>query len=330
MRVLTPDKNCHGPRTRATQANVGFVRRADARRLGGPVKPGHDNWGCDWGGAFTILTLVFALAVASAASAREVTAQRVMSLNLCADQLVLMLVAPSRIASVSFLSRASEKPLLTAEAAGVRVNYGTLEEALAQKPDLVIAGIASTPTTREFLKRAAIPLVEVPVATNFNEIRNTTRLIGRAVGEEAKAEALIGGMDATLAELEATRPSRRIVVADWGGGGEVSGKGTLFDAILTAAGGVNLADSMRDSRFGSFDFEQLLALNPDIIAFGDGSTEKPGLRREQIQHRIVQRVYRNRQITYPESLYSCGLPQSAEAAKALRRAMLEIVERPGR
>jgi len=276
------------------------------------------------------LTLVFALAVASAASAREVTAQRVMSLNLCADQLVLMLVAPSRIASVSFLSRASEKPLLTAEAAGVRVNYGTLEEALAQKPDLVIAGIASTPTTREFLKRAAIPLVEVPVATNFNEIRNTTRLIGRAVGEEAKAEALIGGMDATLAELEATRPSRRIVVADWGGGGEVSGKGTLFDAILTAAGGVNLADSMRDSRFGSFDFEQLLALNPDIIAFGDGSTEKPGLRREQIQHRIVQRVYRNRQITYPESLYSCGLPQSAEAAKALRRAMLEIVERPGR
>jgi iron complex transport system substrate-binding protein len=253
-----------------------------------------------------------------------------MSLNLCADQLVLMLVAPIRITSVSFLSRASEKPLLTAEAVGVRVNYGTLEEVLAQKPDLVIAGIASTPTTREFLRRAAIPLVEVPVATNFDEIRNTTRLVGRAVGEEAKAEALIAEMDATLVELRAVRPSRRIVVADWGGGGEVSGKGTLFDAILSAAGGVNLAASMRDRTFGSFDFEQLLALNPDIIAFGDGSTEKPGLRREQIQHRIVQRVYRNRQITYPESLYSCGLPQSAAAAKSLRRAMLEIVERSGR
>jgi len=307
-----PDPATQPPRVSA--ANESYVR------LGGPRAR-----------AITILIwLHFALAIASPAYAGEAKPQRVMSLNLCADQLVLMLVAPSRIASVSFLSRASEKPLLTAEAAGVRVNYGTLEEVLAQKPDLVIAGIASTPTTREFLKRGAIPLVEVPVATNFDEIRKTTRLVGRAVGEEAKADALIRELDATLAELQSARLSRRIIVADWGGGGEVSGKGTLFDAILTAAGGVNLADSMRDQKFGSFDFEQLLALNPDIIAFGDGSTEKPGLRHEQIQHRIVQSVYRNRQITYPESLYACGLPQSAEAAKALRRAMLEIVQGSGR
>jgi len=253
-----------------------------------------------------------------------------MSLNLCADQLALMLLPPERIASVSFLSRASEKPLLTAEAAGVRINYGTLEEVLAQKPDLVLAGTASTPTTREFLKRSNIPLLEIPLATNFDEIRDTTRAVGRALGENAKAETLIRLMDTTLAELKATTPQRRIVVADWGGGGEVSGKGTLFDAILTAAGGVNLADTMRDTRFGSFDFEQLLALKPDIIAFGDGSIDKPGLRREQIQHRIVQTVYRNRQIAYPESLYACGLPQSAEAARLLRRAMLSIVEREAR
>jgi iron complex transport system substrate-binding protein len=305
---------------RATQPPRVRVANESYVRLGGPRAR-----------AMTILIgLHLALTIAGAAGAGEVKARRVMSLNLCADQLVLMLVPPSRITSVSFLSRASEKPLLTAEGAGVKINDGTLEEVLAQKPDLVIAGIASTPTTREFLKRAAIPLIEVPVATNFDEIRNTTRLVARAVGEEAKADALIAVMDATLVELRAARPSRRIVVADWGGGGEVSGKGTLFDTILSAAGGVNLADSMRDRKFGSFDFEQLLALNPDIIAFGDGSTEKPGLRREQIQHRIVQRVYRNRQITYPESLYSCGLPQSAEAAKSLRRAMLEIVERSGR
>jgi len=260
----------------------------------------------------------------SPSNSAEAKLQRVMSLNLCADQLVLMLVPKERIASVSFLSRASEKPLITAESVGARINYGTLEEVLVEKPDIVIAGTASTPTTREFLKRANIPLIEVPVATNFDQIRTSTRLVGRAVGEEAKAESLLAAMDATLAELAATKPTRRIVVADWGGGGEVSGKGTLFDAILTAAGGINLADSMRDTRFGSFDFEQLLVLNPDIIAFGDGSTEKPGLRREQIQHRIVQRVYRDRQITYPESLYACGLPQSANAAKALRGAMLDI------
>jgi hypothetical protein len=36
---------CHGPRKRATQmiALHWFTQRADARWLGGPVKPGHDN-----------------------------------------------------------------------------------------------------------------------------------------------------------------------------------------------------------------------------------------------------------------------------------------------
>jgi iron complex transport system substrate-binding protein len=263
----------------------------------------------------------------AAAAAHESKPQHVMSLNLCTDQLLLMMVPSGRIASLSFLSRASEKPLFTAEAAGVPINYGTLEEVLAAKPDLVIAGTASTPTTRAFLKAAGIPLAEIPLANNFDEIRATTRAVGRAVGEDVKAEALIAKMDATLAELAATAPLRRIVVAGWGGGGEVPAKGTLFDTILTAAGGINIAATMRDTRFGVFDFEQLLALRPDIIAFGDVTSEQPGLRREQIQHRIVQKLYRDRQIAYPEALFSCGLPQAADAALNLRRAMLAIPEK---
>jgi hypothetical protein len=35
---------CHGPRMRATQVGVGLSARADARLMGGPDKPGHDNF----------------------------------------------------------------------------------------------------------------------------------------------------------------------------------------------------------------------------------------------------------------------------------------------
>jgi iron complex transport system substrate-binding protein len=269
-----------------------------------------------------------ALAIASAVAAPAGKPQQVMSLNLCTDQLILMLLPKERIASVSFLSRASERPLLSAEATGVPVNYGTLEEVLAKKPDLVIAGTASTPTTRAFLKASNIPLVEVPLANNFAEIRAATRQVARAVGEEEKAETLLSAMDATLAELAATAPGRRIVVAGWGGGGEIPGRDTLFDAILTAAGGVNVAATMRNTRFGLFDFEELLVSHPDIVAFPDAAMDHPGLRREQIQHRVVQSLYRNRQIAYPEALFGCGLPQSANAAKDLRRAMLSAMEKP--
>jgi len=255
--------------------------------------------------------------------------RRVMSLNLCTDQLVLMLLAKERIASVSFLSRASERPLFSAEAAGVSINYGTLEEVLAGRPDLVIAGIASTPTTRAFLKASGIPLIEVPLANTFDEIRETTRQVARAVGEEKKAEALLNRMDATLSELGRTAPGRPIIVAGWGGGGEIPGRGTLFEAILTAAGGINVATRLNNTRFGVFDFEELLASRPDIVAFPDAAMGHPGLRREQIQNRLMQTLYRGRQIAYREALFGCGLPQSADAAKDLRRAMLAITEKAG-
>jgi iron complex transport system substrate-binding protein len=273
---------------------------------------------------FRIPIAAAALAICANANAAPANPQHVMSLNLCADQLVLSLLPRMRIASVSFLSRKSEHALLTAEDAHVPVNFGSSEEVLAQHPDLVIVGSASTPATRDLLKRANIPLLEVPFADDFAAIRSTTRMVARALGEEAKAEALIGRMDATLAELAATAPARRITVAAWDASGDVPGTNTLFNVILTAAGAVNVAATM-NVRFGSFDMEQLIAAKPDILAYGDSLASSPGLRREALHHPLIQKLYANRQIAYPETPYNCGLPQSAESAKSLRAAMLKAM-----
>jgi iron complex transport system substrate-binding protein len=174
------------------------------------------------------------------------------------------------------------------------------------------------------LKRAAIPLLEIPFADDFSAIRANTRMVARALGEEQKAETLIGRMDAVLAELAASVPAKRITVAAWDGSGDVPGKGTLFDAILTAAGVVNIAAS-ENFRFGSFDIEQLVAARPDILAYGDSLNRAPGLRRETLRHPLIAKLYASRQITFPETLYNCGLPQSADAAKALRLAIQKAI-----
>src|SRR5262245_29658790 len=85
---------------------------------------------------------------------------RVMSINLCTDALVLDLLPPERIVSVSFLSRFSSDPGLAAKAARVGVNYGLAEEVAAQNPALVLAGIFSATATRQALKRVGYPIVE--------------------------------------------------------------------------------------------------------------------------------------------------------------------------
>src|SRR5262249_15413486 len=158
----------------------------------------------------------------------------VMSINLCSDQLLLDLLPPGRIASVTWLAREDYGSYLAEKAAHVPLNRGTAEEVLLQHPDLVVAGLYTTTATKDLLKRAHVPLIELPPAEDFDAIRTTTRLLGHAVGEEAKAEALLQKMDATLADLAASAPKQRIAIASWDGGGEVPGPKTLFNAILTA------------------------------------------------------------------------------------------------
>jgi iron complex transport system substrate-binding protein len=156
--------------------------------------------------------------------------------------------------------------------------------------------------------------VEVPPAENFDQIRSVTRMVAHAVGEEARGEALIAGMDADLAELAAHRPKKILTVAGWGGGGYVPGTGGLFDAMLTAAGARNV------ERGGYYDVEALIAANPDALVYGDTYSGTTSLRADQDLHPALLKRYAGRRISYA-SLYGCGVPQSARVARQLQDAL---------
>ena len=275
------------------------------------------------------LAAILVLALASSAAGAPAKPQRVMSLNLCTDQILLQLLPPERITSVTYLSRGPDTGWPAADASRVAVNYGTSEEVLAQHPDLVIAGTTSTLATRALLKKVGIALLELPAAESFDDIRKLTRTIAQAVGEEEKAESVLRQMDATLTELRNTAPAKPINVVAWDGGGNVPGPATLFDAILSAAGGVNIATRLNQNtlygNYASFDLEQLVALNPELVIYGGSGNGRPDQVHQQVQHRLVRKMFAGRQITYNETLFRCGLPQSAEAAKQLRQSMLRAL-----
>ena len=252
--------------------------------------------------------------------------QHVMSLNLCTDQLLLDLVPPQRIVSLTFLARSPNDAVHWREAMKIPVNHGYAEEVLTGKPDLVLSGTYTTAGTRDMLKQLGVPLVEVPPASNFEEIHAVTRQVAQALGERAAGERLLSVMDSTLSELEVERSDRIITVAGWNGSGAVPGQGTLFDAILIAAGGINVAASMRGTRSGSFDIEELLMAQPDVLAYGAGN-RAPALRDDSDQHPLILKLYGHRRVAYPEALYSCGIPEAAEAAVALRATLLAAMNR---
>ena len=266
--------------------------------------------------------------VASAAAA-EAIPERVMTLNMCADQLVLDLLPPERITSVTYISHWSSDPDLAAKAARVGTNYGNAEEVFAQAPDLVIAGVLSTPATRTLLKDVGYPLYELSSADTFDEIREQTRAVANLLGVAERGEALIAEMDATLAALDRNRPAEPITVVAWNGGGTAPGKGTLFDEILRRAGGINLATRYSDGYMVSFGMEELLAARPDLIAHGEADLETPSLTHAPLMHPVIRALYDARRITYRDTQYLCGTPRSAEAARALQSQMKAAMTRIG-
>ena len=252
--------------------------------------------------------------------------RHVMSLSMCTDDLLLELLPPERIASITYYSRDPGISRQWPRAAKVRINWGTAEEVLAEKPDLVLAGTYTTPATRSVLKNLGWPLLEVPPAVNFDEIRTVTRQVARALKEEAAGEALIAKMDSTLRELAASKPAQTMRVAAWGEGGSIPGKGTLFDAILSAAGGVNIAATLDADAYPSFDVEQLIAAHPDILAYASNVSDTPGLNTQLAQHPLIRQLYSGKTVTYPSALYNCGVVESADAAVALRASLLRVMQ----
>ena len=295
----------------------------------GPRRPGPEPGGAGLL-AKAILSCLAAAAILSApvhAYAAPATAQRVMSLSQCGDQLVLMLLGADRIASVSYLAeRGAAFPTLAAKAHGLPVNHGLAEEILAQKPDLIVAGAFTSGVARRLAKQSGIPVIELAPADTFQDIRDQMRTLGAALGESDRAEAWIARMDATLIRLARTAPRRPIVAVGWNGAGRVSSGRSLFNSILSAAGGYNVAAG--DGAFErSLDLEELLALRPqpDVLLYEDAGRGEIGPRVDQAQHPALLRAYGRRRIAYPANAFTCGTPYAADAAVALRRGMLEAM-----
>ena len=241
---------------------------------------------------------------------------RIMSLNICTDQMLLALAPEHRIASLTFMAREQQPLKLWPQAERIPVNYGSAEEVLAAHPDLVLAGPFLPPLTQKLLAKSGTKIVTVPLAENFDQIRDATRLVAKALGEEARGEQLIAQMDADLREAAAHRPAKPIRVAEWGNGGQVPGGGGLFGVLLQTAGAQSISG-------GYYDVEALVAGKPQALIYSDTYRGLPSLRADQDTHPALTGRLPH---VYYASFYGCGVPQLAAAALQLQQGLQQAVK----
>lgn len=265
--------------------------------------------------------ILLALAVAAPAAAAPA---RVVSGNLCTDQLAMLIAAPGQLVSVSDVARDAVSSAMAAEAAAYPVNHGTAEEIFLLAPDLVLAGEATAPATLALLRRLGIAVEVFPIETGFEDVRANIRRMGAVLGREAQAEALVAEMDAALAAPppgEGPRPRAALFYAN----AYSSGAGTLADAILAAAGLQNVAAERGMVGMGVLPLETLALEAPDLLVLGQDYAT-PALAQETLRHPVVAALGGAR-AQVADNLWVCGTPRTAEAVAALRAAA-EAATRP--
>jgi iron complex transport system substrate-binding protein len=212
-------------------------------------------------------------------------------------------------------------------AAKVPVNHGLAEDVLRDHPDLVIAGTYTSPATRALLKKLHVPMLELGATNGFDDVRSQTRVVAAAVGARAQGEQLIAGMDAVLRQL-ARSPGPPLRVAAWDGGGFAAPAGSMYDALLRAAGARNVgAEHGSPASGGGSSVERLLAMRPDLLVEGGPEAEQPGPRSAVLDNPTVRRLWGDRIVFLSARAYECGTPFSAAAALRLRDQMRATVAR---
>lgn len=234
---------------------------------------------------------------------RAATVRRVVSLNLCTDQW-LVLLAPEKVAGLSSLARDPALSFVAAEAARLPAVRASAEAVMELHPDLVLGARFGARTTLALLERAGSRVERLDLPTDFPGIRAALRSTAALLGVPARAAPLIAAMDAALPP---PGPPRDALV--WEPRGWTSGPGGLMDAIVRAAGMVNTGSG------GRVGLEALLRHPPDVLVLPD-TAAGASLATEMLRHPAVLDIP---VLTVPTPLTICPGPFTAEAVRRLAR-----------
>ena len=277
----------------------------------------------DWKAAgLWVLSLFFGLAVfamASADCARAEPPARVVSMNLCTDQLALLLAAPGQLISVSDWSARERASMMTAEARKLPLNGGLAEEVFTFAPDLVLAGGFTNRASVDMLRRLGLRVEVLPPARSLSEVRELIAKVGALLGRKAEAVALLEEFDASLAAARAdAAPLQPLSSAYYYPNSYTTGAGTLADDIMRAAGLDNAAAALGLRGAVKIPLEMLVMQRPFLIETRYISGGEHGRSYETLTHPALRSLRTQRQgAVVEERGQVCGTPFVLQAIDAL-------------
>ncbi len=198
------------------------------------------------------------------------------------------------------------------------------EGVLSTGATLIVAGAdAGPPDVVRALKASPVSYVSLPPNERAETVAEKIRLVGRVVGQEAKASDLAGKVDAGFASLatereKITKPMRAIfVLGVTNGRALVGGRGSTADLVLKLAGAQNAADEIQG--YKPMSPEALVELAPDVVVtMTHSSGEDVASKVAGIPTFAATPAGKNKHIITMNAVYLLGFgPRTPDAAREL-------------
>lgn len=249
--------------------------------------------------------------------------ERVVSMNLCTDQLAMLLAAPGQLLSVSYLSLDPLSSAMVEEARTYPINRGGAEQIFLMHPDLVLAGTYTARASVDLLEGLGIPVLQLPPADTLEDVAAHMRLIGEALGRAEEGEAMATAFESDLARYGFN--GQAASAAMYYPNGYTAGSGTLSDRILTLTGFRNVGAEAGLTGGGILPLERLVMAEPQVVVT---STPYPGASRSEeiLTHPALQALRDHAaRASVRDADWVCGTPHILNAIRTMAdtRAALE-------
>ncbi|WP_020559610.1 ABC transporter substrate-binding protein [Thiofilum flexile] len=270
------------------------------------------------------LIVILFITLSHALKADTINPQRIVSLNVCTDQWLLLLADPEQIASITHLSHEEGASYLLAKALKYPTNKGRAEDILPFKPDLVISSAYTSPNTLNLLRQLQIRVETLPIADDWESTLKGIQQMAQLVGHPERGQAVIDEMQQRLKQLPAISDDKPII-ASYEPNGYTVGNQSLLGQAIQQAGWQNAAELAGIRQYGQLDLETMIRLHPAAIiespyrrntwSRAEALPQHPALRKAGINPQVIQ---------LPSAMTICAGPWSVTVAERLAQARLEL------
>jgi iron complex transport system substrate-binding protein len=258
--------------------------------------------------AFALLLAISLLAFGREAQAAP---RRVASLNLCTDELVLMLAAPEQLVSVTHLAQSEAETPLWRQARLYARNDGSLLSVVPLRPDLVVTMGGGGRDRLRIAERLGIRTLDLPFAQSLRDVVQGIGLLAAALGRPEAGTFLLRRMERLIRGAPA---SMRDTIWLGGGGRTVSAHG--LEAQWMALAGLR----QRAMQGDRVSLETLMARPPAVLLRSDYRQGQYSNQQRWLAHPAARYARAGRTIPTDGRRWTCMGPLLIDEIYRLRAA----------